>query len=141
MPDTSENLPDPFNAANPSPWVARLVEAVNADADLQRRGALCDVQCLLGIGDAVFHLQIARGQIVSADAGPILMRSWSFAIKASTATWTRFWQPVPEAGWHDLFALTKRGHAVIEGDFKPLLTHLQYFKDVLAVPRSFGART
>lgn len=139
MSDTSENLLHPF-AADPSPWMSRLVEAVNADADLQRRGALCDTQCLLGIGNAVFHLYIAQGRIVSADEGPVLMRSWTFAIKASAETWARFWRPVPEAGWHDLFALTKRGHAVIEGDLKPLLTHLQYFKDVLAMPRSFGAR-
>lgn len=129
-----------FDPANPSPWVARLVESVNADSDLQRRGALCETHCLLGIGETVFHIQVANGRIAGADAGPILMRSWSFAVRASADTWARFWQPVPEAGWHDLFALTKRGHAVIEGDFKPLLTHLQYFKDVLAMPRRFGAR-
>jgi len=34
-----------------------------------------------------------------------------------------------------LFALTKRGEAVLEGDLHPFMTHLQYFKDLLALPR------
>ena len=42
---------------------------------------------------------------------------------------------IPEPGWHDLFALTKRGAASIEGDLRPLLQNLQYFKDLLALPR------
>ena len=42
---------------------------------------------------------------------------------------------MPEPGWHDLFALTKRGAAAIEGDLRPLLQNLQYFKDLLALPR------
>jgi hypothetical protein len=42
---------------------------------------------------------------------------------------------MPEPGWHDLFALTKRGTASFEGDLRPLLQNLQYFKDLLALPR------
>jgi hypothetical protein len=42
---------------------------------------------------------------------------------------------MPKPGWHDLFALTKRGEAVLEGDLHPFMAHLQYFKDVLALPR------
>jgi hypothetical protein len=63
------------------------------------------------------------------------MRSWCFSYRASTAAWTEFWQPVPRPGWHDLLALIKSGEAVLEGDLLPFMTHLQYFKDVLALPR------
>jgi hypothetical protein len=42
---------------------------------------------------------------------------------------------VPKPGFHDLLALTKRGEAVLEGDLHPFIAHLQYFKDVLALPR------
>ena len=38
-------------------------------------------------------------------------------------------------GFYDLLALTKRGEAVLEGDLHPFMTHLQYFKDLLALPR------
>ena len=49
--------------------------------------------------------------------------------------WTQHWRPMPAPGWHDLFALTKRGVASMEGDFRPLLQNLQFFKDLLALPR------
>ena len=48
---------------------------------------------------------------------------------------------MPAPGWHDLFALTKRGAASMEGDFRPLLQHLQFFKDLLALPRRLSAES
>jgi hypothetical protein len=46
--------------------------------------------------------------------------------------------PMPRPGWHDLLALTKRKEATLEGDLHPFMTHLQYFKDLLALPRHHG---
>ena len=46
---------------------------------------------------------------------------------------------MPEPGWHDLLALTKRGAARIDGDLQPLLANLQYFKDLLATPRRLAS--
>jgi hypothetical protein len=69
-------------------------------------------------------------------AAPVLMRSWRFAYRATPQAWTAFWQPMPKAGWHDLLALTKRGEATLEGDIQPFMANLQYFKDVLALPRA-----
>ena len=63
------------------------------------------------------------------------MRSWCFSYRASPAAWAEFWKPVPRPGWHDLLALAKNGEAILEGDLLPFITHLQYFKDVLALPR------
>ena len=63
------------------------------------------------------------------------MRSWRFSYRASAAAWAEYWQARPRPGWHDLLALTKRGEAVLEGDLHPFMAHLQYFKDVLALPR------
>jgi hypothetical protein len=31
--------------------------------------------------------------------------------------------------------MNKRGHALIEGNLMPFMQNLQYFKDVLALPR------
>ena len=59
----------------------------------------------------------------------------SVSLRDYEAYWTEYWQPMPKPGWHDLFALTKRGEAVLEGDLHPFMAHLQYFKDVLALPR------
>ena len=63
------------------------------------------------------------------------MRSWRFSYRASAAAWAEYWQPAPRPGFHDLLALTKRGEAMLEGDLHPFMTHLQYFKEVLALPR------
>ena len=67
---------------------------------------------------------------------PVLMRSSALQLSRDAEAWTAFWQPMPKAGWHDLLALTKRGEATLEGDIKPFMTHLQYFKDLLALPRN-----
>jgi hypothetical protein len=117
----------------------QLPRLVNDDADLVRRGAWVDLQFQVGLGAVPFHLTVAGGRITGLDRGPILMRPSRFQISATTEAWHRFWQPLPEPGWHDLLALTKRGAARIDGDLQPLLANLQYFKDVLAAPRRLAS--
>ena len=63
------------------------------------------------------------------------MRATAFSIRGTDEAWRRHWHKLPEPGWHDLFALTKRGAASMEGDLRPLLQNLQYFKDLLALYR------
>jgi hypothetical protein len=115
-----------------------LPALLDADAALVARGCHLNVACLLGPNDHPFHVSFAAGRIVNMAPAPILMRSWCFSYRASPAAWSEFWKPVPRPGWHDLLALTKRGEAVLEGDLYPFMTHLQYFKDVLALPRARG---
>jgi hypothetical protein len=102
------------------------------------RGRLLDVDCLLGSTEQAFHVAIRGGGIVDMTPAPVLMRSWQFAYRATPRAWTAFWQPMPNAGWQDLLALTKRGEATLQGDIRPFMTHLQYFKDLLALPRAAG---
>jgi hypothetical protein len=99
------------------------------------RGRFLDCECLLGPASHPFHASIRAGRIVELTPAPILMRSWQFSYRASAAAWAGYWQAVPRPGFHDLLALTKRGDAVLEGDLHPFMAHLQYFKDMLALPR------
>ena len=108
---------------------------LDADAALVARGCRLNAACLLGSKDHSFHVSFAAGRIVDMAPAPILMRSWSFSYRASPAAWAEFWKPTPRPGWHDLLALMKNGEAILEGDLLPFMTHLQYFKDVLALPR------
>lgn len=116
----------------------QLPALLEQNAALIERGRFLEVNCLLGATDQAYHVAIRAGRIVGMDPAPILMRSWTFSYLATPEAWTAFWQPIPKAGWHDLLSLTKRGAATLEGDIKPFMTHLQYFKDLLALPRSAG---
>lgn len=118
--------------------IEKLPRLVNDDADLVRRGAWVDVAFRIDLGEVPYYATVAAGRIAALECGPILMRASRFSIAATTEAWSRFWAPVPEPGWHDLLALTKRGAARIEGDLHPLLANLQYFKDVLAAPRQLA---
>jgi hypothetical protein len=99
------------------------------------RGRFLDCECLLGPTEDPFHASIRQGRIIDLTPAPVLMRSWRFSYRASPAAWAEHWQAAPRPGFHDLLALTKRGEAVLEGDLHPFIANLQYFKDVLALPR------
>lgn len=116
----------------------QIPEFLERDAALIYRGRFLDVDCLLGSTEKSFHVSIRGGRIVEMAGAPILMRSWRFAYRATPQAWIEFWESVPKPGWHDLLSLTKRGEATLEGDIQPFMTNLQYFKDLLALPRSQG---
>ena len=103
------------------------------------RGRFLDCECLLGPTGHPFHASIRSGRIVELVPAPVLMRSWRFSYRAQPAAWAEYWQAAPRPGWHDLLALTKRGEATLEGDLHPFIANLQYFKDVLALPRNHFA--
>jgi hypothetical protein len=114
---------------------AEIPALLDRAPELILRGRALDCECLLGPISKPFHVSIRQGRIIDMTPAPILMRSWRFSYRASPLAWIEYWQAVPRPGWHDLFALTKRGEAVLEGDLHPFMTHLQYFKDLLALPR------
>lgn len=120
--------------------LARLPDLVNADAGLVRRGRRLTTAFLLGVGDAEYLVHVADGRLAAVERGPFLMRSWSFAVRAPAEAWARFWQPLPEPGYHDIFAMKKLGVARVEGDLWPLMAHLRYVKDVLAAPGRAATR-
>ena len=109
------------------------------DTDLLRRGALIHTCCLIEIGTEQRLLTIRDGRPTIAERIPLLA-SWEFAIRAGDEAWMALWQPLPKPGWHDLFALTKRGAMRIEGSLQPFMANLQYFKDLVTLPREGGRR-
>ncbi|MDE1567941.1 hypothetical protein [Aquabacter sediminis] len=116
--------------------LARLPALLEANAPLMERGRFLTVDCLLGTPARPFHTRIVEGRITAMESGPRLMASWRFAYRASPEAFLEFWKPLPRAGSHDLLALTKSGAASLEGDLHPFIANLQYFKDLLALPRS-----
>ncbi len=108
---------------------------VASDTALLRRGRFTQVDLLLEVGETPACLGVREGHIAACQIGRAVMRSWTFAIRGSEDAWRRFWLPFPPPGFHDVFALAKSGAFRIEGDMRPLMTHLLYFKGVLAAPR------
>ncbi|PYM34653.1 MAG: hypothetical protein DME15_08305 [Candidatus Rokuibacteriota bacterium] len=112
-----------------------LPALVNGDASLVRRGRYCNTTFLVEVGESAWLVTVHEGRVERVERGPFLMREWSFAVRAPLDAWRRFWEPVPAPGYHDLFAMTKAGHARVEGDLRPLMQNLRFIKDLLAAPR------
>ena len=109
--------------------------AINADAVYARRARLLDADVLIGIGQTGFILPIRAGRLGEIEPASRLLRPWTFAIRADAPTWMEHWINPPRPGWHDIFALSKRGLMTMEGNLIPFMQHLQFVKDVLAAPR------
>ena len=122
-------------AAEAHARILSLPDLVNNDAGLVRRGRHLTDTFLVEAGDTEFLVRVVEGRLASVERGPFLMRSWTFALRASAETWQRFWEPTPAPGYHDLFAMKKLGVARIEGDLVPFMANLRYVKDVVAAPR------
>lgn len=115
----AERIPDLVNAAPATVW----------------RGRCLTDTFLLEVGPVPFHVSVEAGHVRGFERGPLLMRSWTFAIRADSEAWCEHWRPLPRPGFHDIFAMAKRGAARIEGDLQPLMANLLYIKDLLAAPR------
>jgi hypothetical protein len=121
--------------ANIGALMEALPDQVNGSELLQRIGRHCSTEFLLEVGQHCYHLVVERGRLVSVIPGPLRMRGWAFALRAEATAWQRFWEPEPAPGYSDLFAMSRYGHLRIEGDVGPLLAHLRYVKEVVALPR------
>jgi hypothetical protein len=94
-------------AAETHASILSLPELVNNDAGLVRRGRYLTAIFLVEAGDTEFLVRVVEGRVASVERGPFLMRSWTFALRASLETWQRFWEPTPAPGYHDLFAMKR----------------------------------
>jgi hypothetical protein len=129
---------------NPAPadeqkLAARFLAAIplraNADPHLVWRGRTLNTDCLIQIETRPFLLRIDGGNVRECRTELPLLCPWQFAVRGSAKAWAGLWQDPPPPGWHDIFALSKRGEMTFEGNLQPFMAHLQYFKDLLSLPR------
>lgn len=116
-------------------WCDALALKVNADERLVWRGRHVSTAFLLQVDQDEYVIQILAGRIVAVEKGPFPIADWVFALRASEAAWREFLKPIPKPGFHDVMAMLKLKHLMMEGDLYPLMSHLLYFKDVLASVR------
>lgn len=121
--------------------VEKWPDVVNGDDALLNRGRHVTVDFMIELGAVPYYVSIVRGRMAELVRGPLLMRSWCFAVRGSESGWYEFWQPLPRPTFHDIFALTKINGFRIEGDLRPFMTNLLYFKLLLQAPARAAART
>ena len=116
--------------------LARLPELVNGKEPLVRRGRLLSGEFMVEADAVAVHVTVHEGRVVEVAKGPLRMRAWRFAIRAEAQAWAKFWEPMPEPGYHDVIAMTRLGVARFEGDLQPLMANLRYIKEILESPRA-----
>lgn len=112
-----------------------LAALTAADPNVRRLGRTCSTEFVLAVDQTPYHVVVASGVVTEVLKGPFRMRGAAFRIGASRAAWDEFKRPIPRPGFHDIFAMHANGHAAIEGDIPTLLTHLGFFKALLACLR------
>lgn len=115
--------------------IDRLAEMANGDAWLVQRGRRLNLTFLLEVGATPYYVRVSGGRIAAVDKAPRLAPSWTFALRAAEVAWASHWTGVPPPGAHDLIAMLKTKRLRIEGELHPFMSHLRYFKDLLALPR------
>lgn len=105
-----------------------LPDLVNGDASIVRWGRGMNETFVIGVGKTQYWVSVEDGYVRKVEKGPFVQRSSRFAIRASEESWQKFWQKKPEPGWHDLFALLRRGDVAFEGDQRVLMAYLLYVK-------------
>jgi len=112
----------------------RLPALFDASEPLKRRSARARFVLLLEAGAEKRRLRLEPGALSLETAdGP--MDGWNLALRAEPQAWLDHWATVPRPDAADLFGMARHGRLKIEGDFLPLMQHLQLVKDILALPR------
>ena len=79
-----------------------------------------------------YLVNIEKGVVKNVEEGPFVMPSYVFKLTAPKNEWLKFLQHTPQPGSHDIIAMLRRKVLKFEGDLHPLMSHLLYFKLLLA---------
>lgn len=120
-------------------FVDSLPARVNGNERLVWRGRHVSTTFLIQYGAQACIVQIDKGRVNRVAIVPPEFSDWAFALRASQQAWGLFFSEIPPPGFHDLMAMLKLKHLKMEGDLYPLMSHLLYFKDVLASLRNSGS--
>ena len=87
-----------------------------------------------------YLVNIEKGVVKNVEEGPFVMPSYVFKLTAPKNEWIKFLQDTPQPGSHDIIAMLRRKVLKFEGDLHPLMSHLLYFKLLLASLRPAESR-
>nr|WP_319250818.1 hypothetical protein [uncultured Celeribacter sp.] len=102
---------------------------------LKRLGALFSETVLIEVDGNEYYLAFHRGALERVTEGPSRQTPWRFAIRVDGEALDKFWAPIPEPSFHDIFGFVKTGRGRIEGDILVLVKNLRFFKEFMALGR------
>ena len=108
-----------------------LINKVNSDPELQRRGKFYSTSFAIKAGEDVINFVIEEGQLENISDKPDEQVDFSF--KGSQATWDKFLAGEPEPGFHDLSAMIDQQHLNLEGDPRLWLYNTLYIKRLVQI--------
>ena len=94
--------------------IENLKNKVNKNTNLIKRGRWINLSFIFGVNEKEFI----------------------FKISSSLENWEKHWLKIPPRDFHDLFAMLSKKIIKLDGDLKPLMQNLQYFKDLIASNRA-----
>jgi len=116
----------------------RLINTQTSVPGLQRMGRHLNTDVMIRTETTEWLVHIIAGKVAAVQTGPFVMPSYAFSMTANEQDWRDFLQDVPKPGCNDLIALLRRGVLQLAGDLHPLMSHLLYFKLLLASLRPNG---
>ena len=88
------------------------------------------------VNEKEFIFKIVDGKINSISQKKVDTEFGIFKISSSLENWEKHWLKIPPRDFHDLFAMLSKKIIKLDGDLKPLMQNLQYFKDLIASNRA-----
>lgn len=115
--------------------LSQMQARLNATPYLQRLGRLFSETVLLSVDGNEYYLTFENGRLAAVTPGPSRKTPYRFGLLTDAAALDEFWQPIPQAGFHDIFGLVKLGRAQVTGDILVLVKNLRFFKEFMALAR------
>ncbi len=110
----------------------KLVEKDERRETLSEMARYLNTNFIISTIDTEYLVNIEKGVVTSVQEGPFVMPSYNFKLTAPKNEWLKFLQPMPQPGSHDIIAMLRRKVLKFDGDLHPLMSHLLYFKLLLA---------
>lgn len=119
-------------------WMERWARVVNDDRILPVTGRFFNGKFVIGVDDTDYLLEVQEGRIRRIHEGLTPNDfGYEFGLKASSATWSKFAQPVPPPMFNDIWAMAHPLHQnmVIEGNTLPFWQNVRALTRMLALMR------
>ncbi|OCX65677.1 hypothetical protein BFP70_08965 [Thioclava sp. SK-1] len=110
-------------------------QALAEKPHLARLGALFSETVLIEVDGQEYYLTFHRGALERVTEGPSRQTPWRFALRVDAEALKKFWAPIPEPRFHDIFGFVKTGRGRLDGDILALVKNLRFFKEFMALGR------